>query len=351
MKLNKIQRKQLREAIMSAYRSKSRLKVLLSDELDSRLDDIVGGETYTEIVFNLVDWADEQGRLEELISAAYRTNPRNEDFLKFVESLGVVLAKNQQLSTCWQEGPDFIWRGPEHESELQYFWQPPIELWDLTFLKRGIEQAASVCRIEQSNGEAMGTGFLVKQNLLLTNYHVLTENDKPDGTLRDRIDVNANLDDIVLRFGCFSSEVSGETIGQTFKLSSNPIKKLSPTRNLDYVLLEVEDRILQCSDVRPVDLDYDKLPNKRDGINILQHPNGQTIKLALSRNGVIEINENNGIIQYASKTAGGSSGSPCFNENWQVVALHHAMKSKSFGVACEGILLAAIYRDAIQVLE
>ncbi|MFB2772273.1 effector-associated domain EAD1-containing protein [Pelatocladus sp. BLCC-F211] len=341
MKLNKSQRQQLREAIMSAYRDKSKLKIMLSDELDIRLNNVVGGETYTDIVFNLIDWADEQGRLEELISAAYRRNPRNEDFRRFIQSLGVVLADNQQLPT-FEEGPNFVWRGPENQLELQSFWQPEPELWDLTFLRRGIEQAASVCRIERSNGKALGTGFLVKPDILLTNYHVLTE--------CDRVDLNTNLNDIVLRFGYFSSEVTGETVGKTFQLSTNPIVKFSSTHKLDYVLLRVETAILQSSQVRSVDLSYAQLPTLKSGISILQHPQGKTMQLALSRNGVTLIDEQNGLIQYVSKTFGGSSGSPCFNEDWQVIALHHAMKSKAFGVACEGILLNAIYQDAQEIL-
>jgi endonuclease G, mitochondrial len=326
---------------MSAYRGKSQIKILLSDELDVRLFDVVGGETYTDIVFNLVDWADEQGRLEELISAAYRKNPRNEDFRRFIKSLGVVLADNQQLPNFAQT-PDFVWRGTEDQLELQSFWQPEPELWDLTFLKRGIEQAASVCRIERSHGAALGTGFLVKPDILLTNYHVLTE--------CDRLDLKTSLSDIVLRFGYFSSEVTGETIGNTFQLSTHPIEKFSPTNKLDYVLLRVETAILEYSQVHSVDLNYAKLPTPKSGINILQHPQGKTMQLALSRNGVTVIDERNGLIQYVSKTFNGSSGSPCFNEDWQVIALHHAMKSKSFGIACEGILLSAIYQDAQAIL-
>lgn len=341
MKLNQSQRQQLREAIMSAYRRKATLKIMLSDELDARLNNIAGDGNYTEIVFELIDWADEQGRLEELISAAYRKNKGNEDFHRFIKSLGVVLADNQQLPT-FEQSPDFVWQGPENQLELQSFWQPEPELWDLTFLQRGIEQAASVCRIERSNGEALGTGFLVKPDILLTNYHVLTEN--------GRIDLNTNLSDIVLHFGYFSSEVTGETVGKTFQLSTNPIEKFSPTNKLDYVLLRVETAILQSSQVRSVDFNYAQLPTIKSGISILQHPQGKTMQLALSRNGVTVIDERNGLIQYVSKTFGGSSGSPCFNEDWQVIALHHAMKSKAFGVACEGILLNAIYQDAQEIL-
>ena len=89
MELNKSQRQHLREALISAYRNESNLKIMLSDELDVRLNNIVSGENYNTIVFNLVDWADEQGRLEELISAAYRKTPGNEDFRRFIKNIGI----------------------------------------------------------------------------------------------------------------------------------------------------------------------------------------------------------------------------------------------------------------------
>jgi hypothetical protein len=39
---------------------------------------------------------------------------------------------------------------------------------------------------------------------------------------------------------------------------------------------------------------------------------------------------------------------PCFDENWYLVALHHAQKAKTFGSIREGILFANIYQDIIK---
>jgi endonuclease G len=60
-------------------------------------------------------------------------------------------------------------------------------------------------------------------------------------------------------------------------------------------------------------------------------------------NGITGIYQSEGLIQYVTRTQGGSSGSPCFNEDWKVVALHHAERAKSFGTIREGILFSAIY--------
>ena len=68
------------------------------------------------------------------------------------------------------------------------------------------------------------------------------------------------------------------------------------------------------------------------------------MKLAASKDGITSILPN-GLVQYANKAAGGSSGSPCFSEDWKVVALHHAERSRRFGAIREGILLSSIYPE------
>jgi len=65
--------------------------------------------------------------------------------------------------------------------------------------------------------------------------------------------------------------------------------------------------------------------------------------LAPSSNGVTGAYPDTGHVQYVSRTAPGSSGAPCFDDDWKVVALHHAVRSKMFGVIGEGILMSAIY--------
>lgn len=64
--------------------------------------------------------------------------------------------------------------------------------------------------------------------------------------------------------------------------------------------------------------------------------------------GITGVYPNSGLVQYINKAAGGSSGSPCFNENGELVALHHAQRSKSFGTIREGILFSSIYHNLEQ---
>jgi hypothetical protein len=47
-------------------------------------------------------------------------------------------------------------------------------------------------------------------------------------------------------------------------------------------------------------------------------------------------------IKYRTNTKGGSSGSPCFTDRWQLVALHHATENSPRPTYNEGIPFAAI---------
>lgn len=240
-------------------------------------------------------------------------------------------------------GPDFKWRGPKEEIELQAFWQQrQVTQLDVGNLQRGIQQVVSTCRLEIPNPNSLskeiigiGTGFLIKEDWLLTNYHVLAP--YPDS------DPHAYIQDIVLHFGFLTSAEGQEVQGQKFKLADNPILSSSPENELDYVLLKVKDNIKIASDLKPVQVNNQRLPSKGMGINLLHHPGKETLKINLTPNGITGIYEQEGLIQYLSDTSGGSSGCPCFSDDWQVVAIHHAQKSGTFGIYCEGILLSNIY--------
>lgn len=61
----------------------------------------------------------------------------------------------------------------------------------------------------------------------------------------------------------------------------------------------------------------------RAPILILQHLLGDPLKLALDTEAVIEWKFGGLRLRYATNTDWGSSGSPCFTLDWDLVALHH----------------------------
>jgi endonuclease G len=230
-------------------------------------------------------------------------------------------------------GPGFDWVGSSEEIKLES-WLFPVEpdLLEVSVLQSAVNRARSVCRVEISSSGA-GTGVLVADDLVLTNYHVLTR--RPE-------DLLANAKNTLLRFGAFRSEKSDETVadGQLVKLhAAEPIVEASPVAEFDFVLLRTDGS--KATDTVPAPY-VPLLPAPDSAMHILQHPRAGPMMLALSKNGVTSVNADTGKIQYVTRSAGGSSGSPCFNERWDLVALHHAEVPKPFGSVREGILMKSI---------
>jgi hypothetical protein len=232
-------------------------------------------------------------------------------------------------------GPEIEWRGPSEVMELQSWIKPEPPLLDVGFLQMAILRAASVCRVELPSRGRRGTGVLIWPDLVLTNYHVLKSHAEEH--------IEANVQDTLVRFGYVHSESGQEAQGQVFAPNrEEPIARSNET--LDYVLLRVESRIRGAQDIQVAPITKE-LPERGSGLSILQHFQGEAMKLAISSNGVTGVYEDLGLIQYVTAASKGSSGSPCFNDRWEAVAIHHAERGQSFGRIREGILLRAILRE------
>ena len=343
-KLTSEQFVQLGKALVSAFPDKAKLSRMVRITFDQRLQEVAEGANHTERVDQLIDWADAEGRLSELIIGASHQNPGNPKLQAFIASL----VPNRQTDAYFnanRQGPAFDWRGPTDERELEGLLRPQRDVasYDMAFIQRASQPAAAVCRIELPNQEAIGTGFLIAKNLVLTNFHVIAPYDDSDPY--------ALLAQITLRFGYLTMASGQGAVGQAFELAPNPLCRFQTVeQGLDYALLQVEDRILSEQTLQPIDLRQSRLPDRNMNIHILQHPEGQTLRVTFSNNGITGVYGRDGLIQYVSDTAVGSSGSPCFNDNWELVAVHHAQVPATFGVKCEGILFEAIYQDISDIL-
>ncbi len=77
MGLSGRQRKQLKDALVDAFPTKSSLEQMLSFELDKNLEAIAGEGSLEKIVFNLIKRAEAEAWVERLILAACQSNPGN----------------------------------------------------------------------------------------------------------------------------------------------------------------------------------------------------------------------------------------------------------------------------------
>lgn len=205
-------------------------------------------------------------------------------------------------------------------------------LLSIGWVGRALELAAAVCRVTTPDGT--GSGFLIATDLLLTNHHVLPDVATAAATVAEfnyQVAWSGELEP-VRRFTCDAS---------FFRNS----------KELDYAIVRVHGA---PGDIYGfVNLAKRAEPAVNDFVSIIQHPQGGPKKIAFTDNKVSAVFGD--LVQYSTDTEPGSSGSPVFNQDWEIVGLHH----RGGGLAGpdgkkyftnEGILIASVVRDAAQFL-
>lgn len=181
-----------------------------------------------------------------------------------------------------------------------------------------------VCRIRAS-ARVLGSGVLVGPNVLLTNLHVVEDWSIDSLTFefdyfyvaedRPRPYVRRAAADILLAYGtCTSDERAGK--------SGRPPEP----KELDFALIALDG---DNQDPQGAARGFAKGPaaltyRPGDSLIILQHPRGDPQCFALDFDGVVGLNESGTRLQYRTNTEPGSSGSPCFDLDWQFIAIHQA---------------------------
>ncbi|MEU3957183.1 endonuclease, partial [Streptomyces achromogenes] len=180
------------------------------------------------------------------------------------------------------------------------------------FLEGGYRAARSIGRVcvRTPEGGHYGTGFMVSPSLLLTNNHVLRSLEEA-GHAVVQFDYQAGVDGRPL-------------IPVTFRI--DPHGFFATDRELDFTVVAVAESNEEGA--RLADFDWLPLDGAQgkailgEFVNIIQHPNGEPKQLALRENQIVDLLDS--FVHYVTDTAPGSSGSPVFNDQWEVVALHHS---------------------------
>lgn len=189
-----------------------------------------------------------------------------------------------------------------------------------------------VCRVEL-NGNALGTGFLVGPDAVLTNWHVYDAAKQAGqvaqlGCRFDYVRLPNGKDDpgqLVMVDGARAVDTSPYSAAEKTAKPDDPLPTLE---ELDYALLPLTSRVgeqqVEGAQRGWIALPKAVLPLPVDApILIVQHPEGTPMKLALDTQAVIGQNANKTRLRYRTNTDPGSSGSPVFSMDWDIVALHH----------------------------
>ncbi|MGC1306649.1 MAG: trypsin-like peptidase domain-containing protein [Phormidesmis sp.] len=347
LKLTNEDRQQLREAILSAYPDPNDLEIFIDEALGQNLAAITGRGKYRYIVFQLIGEATAKGFINKLILALAK-DTQNPDIRQFCARILPQYLSLNHTGAIASSVPSWPlsdlqdeWDIDITDEMLQSFLPKQFSYEaDVGDLLRGLMvRSPAVCKITFTNRPGVsGTGVLIAANLVLTNYHVLS--------LQADADLNAIARSARFQFGHISTQISQYPGAQILTTVEREAEKsavvcFSAIEDLDYALLRLKAD--ETAAIQPVAFDGSASLRPQSPLSILQHPEGDHLKVSLSNNGIVKAKENRGLVLYVNRTKGGSSGSPCFDEEWRLVALHHKELATSFGSVREGILFSAIY--------
>jgi hypothetical protein len=190
----------------------------------------------------------------------------------------------------------------------------PFAAWALA-----LECAKSVCRVEDKLDQGIGTGFVVNGKLLhkdlpneavlVTNAHVMS----PKGDDESLTAAQAHVT-------FYGNPAKGG------KPHTSRIKKLlwsSPPDKLDATIatLSTPPKIKSALAVAA------NLPaaSSKQKVYVIGHPSGGGLAFSLNDNELLDHGDPGDFrVHYRTPTEPGSSGSPVFDGQWELIALHHA---------------------------
>lgn len=182
----------------------------------------------------------------------------------------------------------------------------------INILEKALRAAKAVCRImyiDQKTGKpSVGTGWMIANNYLITNNHVLAS--------------IAAAETAEAQFNYESDENDRLKNKIAYKFDAKTLIT-SPADEFDFSRVRVIDRAdYPLKNWGFLEIDANSVPSMGDSVPIIQHPKGQEKQIALNANEVLGVNGR--FLHYSTDTEPGSSGSPVFDANWKVCAIHHA---------------------------
>lgn len=320
--MSRLQGDQLRsllEAIRHAFPNVGALRMAVDTELRLNLDAEVNVNDLKTASYELITrWAEPRGKVDTLVIALRRANPENPELAAFAQRLA--------LAPRTFDG--------SLERAVDTFGYLDIR----RFSTRLSEVQHRVALVFARNGDValpLGTGVLVGRDLLLTNQHVEREVARlglPRSALRARFDFFAPGLGVEFAFSAPDPDAPLPSLPHAtpeVELSEDPTVEPGADE-LDCALL----RFMQdVSTTMPLGTESPRgherlssqgaLPTVGGGIIIVQHPDGQPMRFVVEKPGAVVSMRGERRVRYRANTEGGSSGAPCFDLDWQLVALHH----------------------------
>jgi V8-like Glu-specific endopeptidase len=245
----------------------------------------------------ILDEANKREKVPDVIRVARKDYPEN-PFLKRAEDGKLVPVRGPIL------GEELTWTSELPAHTIEKLMGQTSTLLPISFLEVGVRRARSVARVKLADGST-GSGFLIQRNLFVTNNHVFS---------REEDARNA-----VIQFNYQQTDAGLDLPAVEFHLDPDDAFATSIEEEDDWTVVRVKGDANSdwgSIDIKPVDV------KATQWVNIIQHPGGGPKQIALYHNLVTSVNEHR--VQYLTDTLPGSSGSPVFDSQWRLVAVHHS---------------------------
>jgi len=174
------------------------------------------------------------------------------------------------------------------------------------------------------DGESIGTGFMISDRLMVTSRYVL-----PNATVARKASIVFGYEEQV------TMEQNVKEVYSTTLFRLDPSACFLENEKLDIAVVAIAETKGPTPWKKPIPLKRNPYMMKHSKVtfNIIQHsnggehPDGGPKRFALRGWKMQESKE--GIVRYDTETCFGSSGSPVFNDLWELVAVHHSFDKKS----------------------
>jgi V8-like Glu-specific endopeptidase len=264
--------------------------------VDAKLDPayIAWSTKPINIWFNILESAKHHpGKVDDIVAQALIRFPHDEALKTAATRRPAPVVKGPEVGD---------WRGPTDKRRLEKIIGAVSTLVPITYLEIGVIRARSVARVRLVDGSS-ATGFLTKDNVLITAHHVLPDTERASSAIvqfnyqQTAQGLSAPMEEFnVVPDAYFKTDEHNDWTA--VRLNGNPNEKWG---------------VLALSKANP---------RVGDFVNIIQHPDGGLKKISYSGNVLAYVG--NGRVQYLTDTMPGSSGSPVFDKEWNVIAVHHS---------------------------
>ncbi len=252
-------------------------------------------------------------QIDNTLQRVAENNPlgAEKDAERLIARLQAKAALTHDEATVMARGIEALTRIDMPEGGEERVYGSTIDFVGSVFLDRGAVACRAVARVAFRDGRAQGSGFLVSPRLFLTNNHV--------------IGGAAAAASFCAEFDYELDRNDRQRDASRFAFDPSAFFETDARDDLDFTLIAIGDRLsgpkrLSAFGWCPLSGASDKHA-LGEFANIVQHPDGRLKEVVLRENRLVSRLDT--VLHYVADTEPGSSGSPVFNNEWRVIALHH----------------------------